>query len=223
MIECHRHAETVPSRPVVDALLGLAAVFPDDESQKTVKTDLLKAVIRWTVDAAQGAQDESSGQVLSVQGDQEANYALAVHLTKLGEDGQAQRYWIRSGHVQEHAAQLVEWAKKGYVGELDLFVARTVLQYLALGDMESANVVFALFKERHEEVLDTPLINFITFLLQTLEREAKPLFLMLRAKYNAATQRDPSFKWYLDKIGELFYDIPVPKGMLEDLFSGLKA
>lgn len=42
--------------------------------------------------------------------------------------------------------------------------------------------------------VDTPLINFLHFMLKTVEAGAGPLFQLLRQKYSVSLARDPSFE-----------------------------
>ena len=89
------------------------------------------------------------------------------------DQGLSQRHWIRSDSAEEHAAQLIAWSRKGFAGERDLFIARSVLQYLALEDIKNANIVFEKYlaafaseystANREDGSLNSPLINFIKF------------------------------------------------------------
>jgi hypothetical protein len=70
--------------------------------------------------------------------------------------------------------------------------------------------------------LDTPLVHFLRFLLLTLERDAAPLFTLLRTRYaSASVGRDPSLSALLDRIGERFYSIAAPKNLLSSMMDGL--
>jgi len=81
--------------------------------------------------------------------------------------------------------------------------------------MGGANTVLQLYcKGCGEKNLDTPLIHFVRFLLKTVERDAAPLFSMLRNKYATSIARDPNFDQYLNKIGEVYFDIKAAQGML---------
>ena len=62
---------------------------------------------------------------------------------------------------------------------------------LSLENLRDANIVYEKFLENIK--LDTPLINFLRFLLLTLERNALPLFKLLKVKYSVALRRDKSF------------------------------
>lgn len=62
----------------------------------------------------------------------------------------------------------------------------------SLKDLKNANILFDTIRVK-VPTLDTPLMNFTNFLLQTLQRDAGPLFQTLRQKYSSALSRDPLF------------------------------
>ncbi len=61
---------------------------------------------------------------------------------------------------REHAGLLVEWAGQGFRSEVDLFIARAVMQYLCVENMKGANAVMKEFMDAFEK-LETPLTNFV--------------------------------------------------------------
>jgi len=192
----------------------------------------MKAAIKWTV--AKGSNP---------QGHPTLHLHFARHYAGKQEYIKASRHYLRcpeENAVTEHGQLVIEWSKKGFRGEVDLFITRVVLQYLCLQDLKSANQIFLIYcthykyvplttdeKDRksyesgdvESSVLDTPLIHFLEFLLRTVERDAESLFYMLRQKYQLSIGRDPQFKAYLDKIGEVYFHIPAPKGMLDSLLA----
>jgi len=87
---------------------------------------------------------------------------------------------------------LIQWAEEVYPSEKDLLITRSVLMHLCLQNLKDANIVYSLFKSRYP-ALDTPLFNYTRFLLLTLERDALPLFDLLRTTYQKSLQRDPTF------------------------------
>jgi len=117
----------------------------------------------------------------------------------------AQKYYIKGETPQEFAEMLEKWIKQGYASEADLFIARAVFQYLSLANLRDANIIFSALTKNMS--VNTPLINYIRFLLQTLERNAYPLFELLRQKYAPSLSRDPSFSQYLDYIAQVFYKV----------------
>lgn len=67
-------------------------------------------------------------------------------------------------------------------------------RYLCLGNLKDANIVYDEFIRLHGSQLHaSPLLNFLRFLLLTLERDAFPLFDVLRKKYRPSIERDPQF------------------------------
>jgi hypothetical protein len=104
----------------------------------------------------------------------------------------AQKHYLRSNDPEGFAGMLVQWADEVYPSEQDLLVARAVLMYLCLQNLKDANIIYSLFKNRYT-TLDTPLFNYTRFLLLTLERDALPLFDLLRNTYQKSLQRDPTF------------------------------
>lgn len=80
-------------------------------------------------------------------------------------------------------------------------------RYLTLSNMKDANLIFDIYMKQLPEIPQTPLINFIRFLLVTLERDAADLFQMLRTKYKASLSRDPSFTQMMDQIGQLYFKL----------------
>jgi hypothetical protein len=85
-----------------------------------------------------------------------------------------------------------------YPGEDDTAIARGVLMYLSQGNLRDANLLMDELKDQLKsadlEIPKTDLIQFIKYLLPTLERDAYPLFRTLRQKYKTSTDRDPVFE-----------------------------
>ncbi|PIA59561.1 hypothetical protein AQUCO_00400444v1 [Aquilegia coerulea] len=72
------------------------------------------------------------------------------------------------------------------------------------------------------ELPKSDLLQFVIYLLQTLERDALPLFRMLRQNYKSSIDREPAFNELLDGVAEKFYGVrrrnPL-QGMFGDLFN----
>ncbi len=98
--------------------------------------------------------------------------------------------------------------------ERDLCITRAVLQLAALQNLRDANILFEAFQQRmkiSQMEIDSPLTTFIGYLLQTLLRDAAPLFRVLVERYGQALDRDPNFQQYLALIGQKFYGIEPPQ------------
>ncbi|KAJ6767893.1 hypothetical protein OIU74_021709 [Salix koriyanagi] len=97
--------------------------------------------------------------------------------------------------------------------------------YLSMGNLRDANFLMdELKKHAQYEEHDLPqsdLIQFISYLLPTLQRDALPLFNKLRTNYKSCIDREPAFNELLDEIAELFYGVqrrnPL-QGMFGDIF-----
>lgn len=92
---------------------------------------------------------------------------------------------------------------------------------MCLSDLKNANLVFENFQKQNPNLPQTPLINFIRFLLLTLERDALPLFRSLRQTYKPSLDRDPTFQQYLDRIATVFYNVKSSGGFLESMLGSL--
>lgn len=53
-------------------------------------------------------------------------------MTSAGDYAAAAKFYVQCEHPEDFAAMMSEWAQLGYPGEVDLFLARGVLQYVAL-------------------------------------------------------------------------------------------
>ncbi|XP_015877180.1 protein GET4 isoform X2 [Ziziphus jujuba] len=134
-------------------------------------------------------------------------------------------YFVRGSDPHKFASVLVNFMSKCYPGEDDLAIARAVLMYLSLSNLRDANQLIEEIKKQveHEEhdFPQSDLIQFITFLLETLQRDAFPLFNMLRVKYKSSLDREPAFNELLDEIAEKFYGVrrrnPM-QGMFGEIF-----
>lgn len=88
--------------------------------------------------------------------------------------GDAQRHFLEANSAHEFGEFVYGWARSGYSVELDLFLARAVLQLLCLGNLRDANAVTDAFLAKAaadgvSDRIDTPLAHFLRFLLLTLE------------------------------------------------------
>nr|POE58462.1 golgi to er traffic protein 4 like [Quercus suber] len=134
-------------------------------------------------------------------------------------------HFVRGNSPKKFASVLVNFMGKCYPDEDDLAIARAILMFLAMGNLRDANYLMDETKKQLESnQLDFPqsdLIQFIIYLLQTLQRDALPLFNMLRASYKTSIEREPAFNELLDEIVAKFYGVrrrnPL-QGVFGDIF-----
>jgi hypothetical protein len=163
-----------------------------------------------------------------VSGDPELHRVASLAALKEQDIMVATKHQLHAHRPEEYANLLVKWAKLGPESERDLYLARAVLQLLCLENLRDANAVNKAFRAEFPD-LDTPLLRYIGYLLRTLERDAYPLFQVLRQKYGPSIARGntptSSFDAYLDKIASVFYGVAPPKSgmasMMESLMKGL--
>jgi hypothetical protein len=196
--------------PLTDAavarVLAAAAAFPPgDAGACAAASPVLRAATRWAAhaplrDAAAAGGDRGGGGEEEGDADWAARRALAarLHLAAAracrGAGAQfaadAQRHFLEAAAPEEFAEFLVAWVREGgaYTGEADLFLARAVLQLLALGQLGAANTVRENFVALTEagrgdggagvavaDVVEaSPLARFLRFLLLTAEVRTIP-------------------------------------------------
>ena len=117
---------------------------------------------------------------------------------------------------------LVEYStSRGFPSEVDLFITQAVLQYLCLSNLSTATVAFKIYTANHPAIKAEPpndpkppflmpLLNFVWFLLLTVETRKLALFTVLCEQYRNSIGRDPAYRKYLDRIGQLFFGVPPP-------------
>ncbi|XP_076168583.1 Golgi to ER traffic protein 4 homolog isoform X2 [Ptiloglossa arizonensis] len=128
----------------------------------------------------------------------------------------ARRHFIYSKDGSGYAAMLIELhEQRGYTNEIDLFIAQAVFQYLCLKNIATAQEVFNSYTSHHPKINNGPpytfpLLNFLFFLLNTLSGGKPGTFIILCEEYELCLNRDPCYRLYLNKIGQMFFNIPSP-------------
>ncbi|GKA95932.1 Golgi to ER traffic protein 4, partial [Tanacetum coccineum] len=174
-------------------------------------SSFLKAAIKWS--------SESGSRKL---GSAELHDMLAEYIYSESPEPDMARvcfHFSRGRNPNRFASTLVNFMGKCYPGEDDLAIARAVL-------IDANNLMEEIDKLAGAKELDFPeseLMRFINYLLQTLMRDALPLFNMLKQKFSSSIERDPTFNELLEDIGEKFYGVrrknPL-QGMFGELFKG---
>lgn len=152
-------------------------------------SSFLKAAIRWSAEF--GAHRNGSPELHVMLAEYVYSESPECDMIKVS------YHYIRGNSPGNFASTIVNFMGKCYPGEDDLAIARAVLMYLAMGNLRDANFLMDEIKKQVvSKELNFPrseLIQFITFLLQTLQRDALPLFSMLREKYKSSIDREPAF------------------------------
>ncbi|XP_010558797.1 PREDICTED: Golgi to ER traffic protein 4 homolog [Tarenaya hassleriana] len=133
-------------------------------------------------------------------------------------------HFVRGEDPTKFVSTLINFMGKCYPGEDDLAIARAVLMYLALGNMQDANFIMDEINKQEESgqhhLQESDLIQFISYLLQTLQRDALPVFNMLRTKYKSSIDRESLLNELLDDIAGRFYGVQ-RRNPLQGMFGGI--
>ncbi|KAL3506995.1 hypothetical protein ACH5RR_032377 [Cinchona calisaya] len=180
-------------------------------------TSFLRAAIKWSVEF--GGRRIGSPELHDMLAEYIYSESPEVDMVKVS------FHFVRGKNTKKFASTLVNFMGKCYPCEDDLAIARATLMFLSLGNLRDANaLVDEVKKQVLSKNLDFPqseLIQFINYLLLTLQRDALPLFNMLRQSYKSSIEREPIFNELLDEIAEKFYGVrrrnPL-QGMFGDLF-----
>ncbi|GAB4852181.1 hypothetical protein Ancab_016372 [Ancistrocladus abbreviatus] len=206
-----QHLEDDDDMQLLSEALGAAKTRVDGCSS------FLKAAIKWSIEF--GACKYGSPELHEMLAEYIYSESPEVDITKVA------FHFVRGKDPKKFASTLVNFMGKCYPGEDDLAIARAILMYLSQGNLRDANYVLDEIN-RHVESQElafpeSDLIQFIIYLLQTLERDALPLFRILRQTYQPSIDRDPAFNELLDQIAEKFYGVrrktPL-QGMFGDIF-----
>lgn len=195
----------------ISEALGAAKIRVDGCSS------FLKAALKWSVEF--GAHRSGSPELHVMLAEYMYSESPEVDMARVS------NHFVRGNSPKKFASVLVNFMGKCYPGEDDLAIARAILMYLAMGNLRDANYIMDEIKKQLESnQLDFPqsdLIQFIIYLLQTLQRDALPLFNMLRASYKTSIEREPAFNELLDEIVAKFYGVrrrnPL-QGVFGDIF-----
>lgn len=185
------------------------------------RANFLSSALKWS-----GKNSDSTNAL----GHPRLHQSVALTLWKEKNYQQSRYHFIHSSDGDGCATMLIEYhITKGYPSEVDLFIAQTVLQYLCLKNKTTASTAFYTYTEKHPAVSTgfpflLPLLNFLQFLLQAIEREKLAYFRVLCEQYEPSLNRDPCYSEYVERIGQVFFGLaPPPKqqGMFGNLIQSL--
>ncbi|XP_046659907.1 Golgi to ER traffic protein 4 homolog isoform X2 [Homalodisca vitripennis] len=216
-------SETEPSDFHISRLAQLFSMVSPEVAEREV---FLGSALRWSShDHAQFTNGHPSlHQAIAQIFWREKNFVLARY------------HFLHSRDGTGFATMLVELHRtRGFATEVDLFIAQVVLQYLCLQNKHTANVAFQSYTTQHPAIAKgppyiLPLLNFIFFLLKTVESGKLAAFTVLCEQYQPCIKRDPSYPQYLDKIAQIFFGVPPPRqhnsggllgNILQSLMNGL--
>ncbi|XP_015060949.1 Golgi to ER traffic protein 4 homolog [Solanum pennellii] len=166
-------------------------------------SSFLKAAIKWSAEF--GAHRYGSPELHDMLADYMYSESPEVDI------GKVSFHFVRGKNPKKFASALVNFMGKCYPGEDDLAIVRAVLMYLSLGNLRDANKLMDEVKMEVElknlHFPSSELTQYVNYLLLTLQRDALPLFNMLRQTYKSSIDRESMFNELLDDIAEKFYGV----------------
>ncbi|KAJ8765988.1 hypothetical protein K2173_020504 [Erythroxylum novogranatense] len=188
---------------VDDDVQQLAEALGAAKTRVECCSSFLKAAIKWSAEF--GSYRYGSPELHTMLADYMYSESPELDMTRIS------YHFVKGNNPKKFAFTLVNFTGKCYPGEDDLAIARAVLLYLAMGNMRDANYLMEEIKKQvvsqKPDFLHSDLTKFISYLLQTLQRDALPLFNMLRQSYKSSIDREPAFNELLDDIAEVFYGV----------------
>jgi hypothetical protein len=172
-------------------------------------SSFLKAAIKWSIEV--GGYKRGSPELHDMLAEYIYSESPEVDMSKVS------FHFVRGKNPMKFACTLVDFMGKCYRGEDDLAIARATLMYLAMGNLRDANYLMDELKKQVQngkfKLPQSDLIQFVNYILLTLERDALPLFNMLRQNYKPSIDREPIFNELLDEIAEKFYGVQRKNGL----------
>uniref|UniRef100_A0A1B6MMB8 Golgi to ER traffic protein 4 homolog n=1 Tax=Graphocephala atropunctata TaxID=36148 RepID=A0A1B6MMB8_9HEMI len=203
----------------ITRLAQLFSLIPPEVAEREV---FLGSALRWS----------SRGHIHFANGHPNLHQAIAQVFWREKNYVLAKYHFLYSCDGTGFATMLVELHRtRGFATEVDLFIAQVVLQYLCLQNQQTANIAFQSYTTQHPAIAKgppyiLPLLNFIFFLLKTIESGKLAAFTVLCEQYQPCIKRDPSYPQYLDKIAQIFFGVPPPRqqnpgGLLGNILQSL--
>lgn len=223
-IDVLKKSETEPCEKYFEKLIDLFSLMnPTSPERET----FVQTSLRWSVTGSNYRTGHPSfHQKLAHVYWHDKNYSLA------------RQHFLYTNDGLGCATMLMELLEQqGYSSEMDLFITQIVLQYLCLQNKVAANEAFKSYVGQHPKLKGgppfiVPLLNFVHLLLKTIDSGKLSIFTILCEQYLPSLKKDPGFLPYLDKIGQLYFNVP-PKqpanhgrgffgNFLQSFFNGLE-
>ncbi|KAG2171987.1 hypothetical protein INT43_001464 [Umbelopsis isabellina] len=235
MLDTYKLSNTPVTEESLDRVVELLELYPADEPGR--KT-FINSAISWS---------QKNGD--SEMGDPDLHNFAGTLLYHNKQYNEAEKHLLFGSEESGKLLGDVEydWAVEIDSADKGTFIARAVLQLLAMKNIHYANLAFQAFTKRldaSEALGEAPyrpapadqsinitiykdsLINFSQLLILTAQRDAGELFKTLKSKYAPAFAQDSKFDFdeALADFGLSFFNIQKPRNqgnVLQDLMSSL--
>ncbi|CAO3596334.1 unnamed protein product [Absidia cylindrospora] len=234
MMDTYLLANLPVDEKALDCVIDILELYPSTE---VGRRSFLSKTFSWT--QKNGDYSEGDPELHDYVGTmfyQEGQFSLAEEHLLVGTD---------------HSAELLgelsySWSKKDANNGSGIYLARVVLQYLAMKSIRHATLTFNNFikaaklpsksqADYHYSpagetiqlcIYDDSWLNFTQLILLTVQRDGAALFKQLKSTYGPMYNQQKGFDELIDDIGAAFYNIQKPKkqgNMMQDLMNSLFA
>lgn len=179
---------------------GATAVVVTDR-----RNNLLNKAVKWSIEVADTPTAKLRGHSalhlkLARIFRAEANYEAAL------------MHYPVANFPEEFAEFLIDYQQRMSV-EIDTLIVQSVFQILCYKKLKSAIIVFKKYTNGHPDIgpktpYDFELINFTWLMLRSVAQRNLPYFTELVETYQQVLARDSNYFLYLDKIGQLYLNLP---------------
>ncbi|KAI8342627.1 hypothetical protein BC941DRAFT_413339 [Chlamydoabsidia padenii] len=236
MMDTYLTANLPVDEQSLDRVIDILELYPSTE---VGRKSFLSKTFSWT--KKNGNYSEGDPELHDYVGTlfyQEGQFALAEEHLLVGTD-----------HSAELLGQLsYTWAQQDTNNTSGIYIARAVLQYIAMKSVRHATMAFNSFINtantsipvqskvdfRYSPAGDTVKIttfndswlNFTQLVLLTVQRDGAALFKELKSTYGPMYHQHAGFDDLIDDIGAAFYNIQKPRkqgNMMQDLMNSLFA
>ncbi|ORZ13619.1 hypothetical protein BCR42DRAFT_355011 [Absidia repens] len=234
MMDTYLLANLPVDENALDRVIDILELYPSTE---VGRRSFLSKTFSWT--QKNGEYSEGDPELHDYVGTmfyQEGQFSLAEEHLLVGTD---------------HSAELLgelsyAWSKKDANNGSGIYLARVVLQYLAMKSVRHATLTFNNFIKAAKlssksqagynyspagetvqiSIYDDSWLNFTQLMLLTVQRDGAALFKQLKSTYGPMYNQQKGFDELIDDIGAAFYNIQKPKkqgNMMQDLMNSLFA
>lgn len=128
------------------------------------------------------------------------HYELSKSLRDLKDYKSSCDHYIYSNHPEEFSEMIYEWCNKENCNEIinkEIYVLREILKYLTIENIRDSKIflknIKLVFEKNNIRIENDVVINLCEYLIECVQRDAKPLFELLKEKYSKIFEIDPSF------------------------------
>ncbi|VDN02259.1 unnamed protein product [Thelazia callipaeda] len=164
------------------------------------------------------------------KGHSELHFRIAKSFWNEGDYSNARNHFLHSDKPEVFARFLTEYHTKcGYAEEKDLFIAQAVLQMLCIYKLKSSWILLTTYCDIHPDIRSKfpypfPLLNFLHFTMLCLANTQPTCYKALIEQYESEIGRDPEYKSYINRIGEIYLGLQQPQtnkgGLLGSMIKG---